>query len=72
MSDARLSLRSRTLVLENLIGNLLSRGLNEHDRMHRGGLGESPDGLRAYRRNRWILTILALAATAFSWWLFDW
>jgi hypothetical protein len=39
--------------------------------MHRGGLGESPDGLRAYRRNRWILTILALAAMAFSWWLFD-
>jgi hypothetical protein len=42
------------------LGNIFAHLLEQHDRMHRGGLGESPDGLRAYRRNRWILSIVSL------------
>ena len=42
------------------LGNMFAHLLEQHDRMHRGGLGESPDGLRAYRRNRWILSIVSL------------
>ena len=37
------------------IGDLLGEVWNGFNRMHRGGLGESPRGLADYRRNRWIV-----------------
>lgn len=42
---------------------LLGQAWDDFNRMHRGGLGESPRGVADYRRNRWIVgTVLALCA----------
>ena len=35
--------------------DLLGEVWKGFNRMHRGGLGESPRGLADYRRNRWIV-----------------
>ena len=35
--------------------DLLGEVWNGFNRMHRGGLGESPRGLADHRRNRWIV-----------------
>ncbi len=45
---------------------LLGQLFEDHDRMHRRGLGESPDGLRAYRRNRVIVAVLLIAGALAS------
>ena len=44
---------------------LLRQAWDDFNRMHRGGLGESPRGLADYGRNRWLVgTALALCAVA--------
>ena len=49
----------------------LAKAWNDFNRMHRGGLGESPRGLADYRRNRWIVgaVLVLFVAASISMWL---
>ena len=49
----------------------LAKAWSDFNRMHRGGLGESPRGLADYRRNRWIVgaVLVLFVAASISMWL---
>ncbi|MBI1303391.1 MAG: hypothetical protein GC172_06350 [Phycisphaera sp.] len=51
--------------------DLLGECWNGFNRMHRGGLGESPRGLADYRRNRWIVggALVLLGIISIAVWL---
>ncbi|MFN5497263.1 MAG: hypothetical protein ACK5WD_08375 [bacterium] len=52
-------------ILDTLFGSL-GKVWADFNRMHRGGLGESPRGLADYRRNRWIVGTLLVIGGAVS------
>ena len=58
-------------ILDTLFGSL-AQAWDDFNRMHRGGLGESPRGLADYRRNRWIVgTLLVIGGVvSLAMWFF--